>query len=224
MSEIKFREVKLLYERKSAKKPFLPSVGFKGLSRPPRRLLNEVVEDEEAKRESFSKDEEFIDAETGEPLQLTKAKWTAKEGRLSLNAKTILNMGTGQLDLNVRSAQKNTRPDYNTMTISTESTVHPLVAKFLNEGPQTAVLHQNWNPRTNEVDFEGSSLYESSSNGSLRSLQKKQALEMLISPTNNEKRDMITKYNAEYKPLIPYTIGNIGPPCSNLFSFLTRYQ
>lgn len=83
MSEIKFREVKLLYERKSAKKPFLPSVGFKGLSRPPRRLLNEVVEDEEAKRETFSKDEEFIDAETGEPLQLTKAKWTAKEGRLS---------------------------------------------------------------------------------------------------------------------------------------------
>jgi hypothetical protein len=44
----------------------------------------------------------MCDAETGEPISMSKARWNRKEGRLSLNTATILAMGTGRLDIKTR--------------------------------------------------------------------------------------------------------------------------
>jgi hypothetical protein len=145
-------EVFQLYERKSKQRPFLPSIGYNGLSKPPKPLAKEKVEEEELKREKFSKNQDFVDAETGESLELTKAKWTAKEGRLSLTAKTILNMGTGKLDLKLTSKE---RRDFSDKPLSIDSTQlsrkHSLVDRFIAEGPLTPMMHKNWDPLTNEI-------------------------------------------------------------------------
>ena len=45
---------------------------------------------------------QLIDAETNEPLELSRATWNVREGRINLNAKTILDMGTGKLDIKNR--------------------------------------------------------------------------------------------------------------------------
>ena len=45
---------------------------------------------------------QLIDAETNEPLELSRATWNVREGRINLNAKTILDMGTGRLDIKNR--------------------------------------------------------------------------------------------------------------------------
>jgi hypothetical protein len=44
----------------------------------------------------------IIDAETGNEIFITTAKWNAKEGAVSLNKSTILPMGTGRLDIKNR--------------------------------------------------------------------------------------------------------------------------
>ena len=45
---------------------------------------------------------QLIDAETNEPLEISRATWNVREGRINLNAKTILDMGTGRLDIKNR--------------------------------------------------------------------------------------------------------------------------
>ncbi|KAJ1406878.1 hypothetical protein B484DRAFT_456710 [Ochromonadaceae sp. CCMP2298] len=46
--------------------------------------------------------EDLVDAETGERINLSRARWNVTEGRLSLDTQTILMMGTGRLDVTHR--------------------------------------------------------------------------------------------------------------------------
>ncbi len=92
---------------KERRKDFRPSANFKGLEKSPRKLMSRDS-DLDKEREAELKylqpppKDMLIDAETGESLTVTKARWTTTEGRLSLNAKTIIDMGTGKLDVRSR--------------------------------------------------------------------------------------------------------------------------
>jgi hypothetical protein len=207
-----------LYRRKAKTRTFLPSASYKGLNRQPKLLTNEIVEDEDANREKFDKDQQFFDSETGEPLQLTKAKWTPTEGRLSLNANTILNMGTGMLDLkyssqgnrnSIASSQQNTLATTSTVT---NSSMHPIVQRFLKEGPLTPMMHENWNPLTDQVDslLQSETHSVASSQSSSSTLKKKSlASASLITASDNTMRELIAKYNAEVKSIVPDQLGRI---------------
>lgn len=48
----------------------------------------------------------IIDAETGEILEFSKAKWNVGEGRVNLSTSNILAMGTGKLDIKARAAEQ----------------------------------------------------------------------------------------------------------------------
>ena len=90
----------------------------------------------------------MIDAETGEPIRLTKAKWNGREGRVNLDYQSILTTGTGALSIKEDDKlMLSTRAKHNTQCDS-----HPLVSKFLEDGPLTPIFHTRWNPRTGKVD------------------------------------------------------------------------
>jgi hypothetical protein len=220
-----------LYRRKAKTRTFLPSASYKGLNRQPKLLTNEIVEDEDAKREKFDKDQEFFDSETGEPLQLTKAKWTPTEGRLSLNAKTILNMGTGMLDLkyssqgsrnSTTSSQQNTLA---TTSTATSSTMHPIVQRFLKEGPLTPMMHENWNPLTDQVDnlLQSETQSVASSQSSSSTLKKKSLISAasLITASDNTMRELIAKYNAEVKSIVPDQLGKRSLSLTSVYLVFT---
>lgn len=61
---------------------------------------------------------QLIDAETYEPLELSRATWNVREGRINLNAKTILDMGTGRLDIKNRVLNDNNVRYNNSSSIS----------------------------------------------------------------------------------------------------------
>lgn len=146
-----------MYARREKQKPFRPSASFRALET---NLLKfektePVDSDDDLRIKSRLVKQDFpnmIDAETGEPLQYTKAKWTPQEGRLSMNARTIIDMGTGKLDLKNRTARyQNHHVEIDANTIP-NGRRHPLIDQFLAEGPLTPMYHVNWDPLTNEVD------------------------------------------------------------------------
>jgi hypothetical protein len=104
----------------------------------------------------------MVDSETGEKLSFTKAKWTSKEGRLSLNARTILNMGTGRLDLRSLSHSNSVEPSGKSSGFDQPQNPvqHELVTEFLKNGPLTPYMHVRWNPRNNTIDYPGLDLLD----------------------------------------------------------------
>jgi len=68
---------------------------------PPKVLVQKEVE---YSLDAFK--DSMRDAETGEPIVLSKAGWNVREGRLNLNTETILAMGTGRLDIKNRIKEK----------------------------------------------------------------------------------------------------------------------
>ncbi|RYH12556.1 hypothetical protein EON65_37970 [archaeon] len=142
-----------MYVHKARQKPFVPSNGFKSLSkRPVTPLLNEALEEsEELPYNAFCQD--IFDQETGEKISFTKAKWTPKEGRLSLNAKIILDMGTGRLDIKSKSLDQSSSfcaieslQSYNSRFIPNNR-----VTEFMVKGPLTPHMHVDWDPRSNKI-------------------------------------------------------------------------
>lgn len=92
-----------MYVRKKKLHPFMPtSVGqgfasAEDLFAPKAGPVQAPPElDEQAFKDSIR------DAETGEAIGISKAGWNVVEGRLNLNTKTILAMGTGRLDIKTR--------------------------------------------------------------------------------------------------------------------------
>lgn len=145
-----------MYSFKEKQKPFLPSRNFQGLGREP--AISPIVHIK-PKPQKIPMIVEMKDAETGEIINYTRARWSSQEGRLELNAQTIVDMGTGRLDLKERNTNKNTARRYQKGHID-----HPLVSQFIDQGPLTPIMHKYWNPRTNEVD------YNLSDNNNLQSL------------------------------------------------------
>lgn len=83
----------------------------------------------------------------------TKAKWTPTEGRLSLNAKVILDMGTGRLDIKSKSLDQPSS-FYTTESLQSYNSrfiTNSRVAEFMAKGPLTAHMHVDWDPRTNKI-------------------------------------------------------------------------
>ena len=132
-----------------------------------------VAEDELAEEKAVRNlSEVYRDAETGEVINLTKAKWSSVEGRLNYNRQTIIDMGTGRLNLkrsmspttsmkdimtesmkcSVHSVPSNEEwmPSMETMSI-TNDRPHPLVKKFLEEGPINLRVHKLWSPKTDAL-------------------------------------------------------------------------
>lgn len=63
----------------------------------------------------------FVDAETGEPLKFSLARWNNREGRVNLDGRTIIEMGTGRLDISRRvqaNPSTSSIASYNSSTIS----------------------------------------------------------------------------------------------------------
>lgn len=141
-----------MYVRKEKKRDFLPARNHRCLEKSAIRNIEEVIpkrdDDEEVPDEMPTS---FLDAETGETISFTKAKWTAKEGRLSLNAKMILDMGTGKLDIKARPSQLSSSSSSPSLKASLRPSRHDLVTAFLNSGPLTPYMHVNWNPRRDAV-------------------------------------------------------------------------
>lgn len=110
--------------------------------------------------------DELVDAETGEPIKLSNARWNAVEGRLNLDAKTILAMGTGKLNISNKdngtklppipsSSSSPQRQQQQQYLMQSEENVrrHPLVTQYLLEGPMNARFHKYWNVREDQVDL-----------------------------------------------------------------------
>lgn len=152
-----------MYSRREKQKPFRPSASYKALDIPlttfqlPHEIDSE--EDNRVKRNSNIPDfGSMIDAETGEQLKYTNAKWSAKEGRLNLTARTILDMGTGKLDIKNRPfyssslhANENSSPTLSARSRENNQDRHPLVNQFLTVGPLSPMYHVHWNPLSNSV-------------------------------------------------------------------------
>jgi hypothetical protein len=98
-----------MFITKERRKEFRPSGGFHGLEQCPVQLQPREHELEEARQADVYKKysripakSSLVDAESGESLEITKARWSTTEGRLSLSAQTILDMGTGKLEIRNR--------------------------------------------------------------------------------------------------------------------------
>lgn len=145
-----------MYARREKQKPFRPSASYKALEIPLPLFQkpNDIDPDDDnrTKRQSAQPDfSAMVDAETGEPLNYTRAKWTAKEGRLSLTAKTILDMGTGKLDIRNRQSTAVSAQTHSEELIPSSGS-HPIVEQFLKDGPLSPMYHVNWNPLSNCVE------------------------------------------------------------------------
>lgn len=142
-----------MFVRKERRKPFRPSAGYKALIREnePKISLDALPIASHQLSPISNEFSSIIDAETGESLSLTKSRWTPKEGRLSLTARTIIDTGTGKLDIKQKqSMHKLAAVD----AVSTApSRMNSLVENFLLSGPLTPMYHTNWNKLTNEIDY-----------------------------------------------------------------------
>lgn len=146
-----------MYARREKQKPFRPSASFKALETTlPKFEKSEPVDpDEDLRVKARASKPDFVnmvDAETGEPLEYTKATWTPQEGRLSMTARIIIDMGTGKLDLKNRTTPKDCLAEINRDSSSSHVRRHPLIDEFLAKGPLTPMYHVNWDPLTNEID------------------------------------------------------------------------
>ncbi len=152
-----------MYSRREKQKPFRPSASYKALDIPLTKfqLPHEIDTEEDNRVKTKSNIPDFssmIDAETGEQLKYTNAKWSAKEGRLNLTARTILDMGTGKLDIKNRQlhstslhANANSSPLLSARSCNKNQDRHPLVNQFLTDGPLSPMYHVHWNPLSNSV-------------------------------------------------------------------------
>jgi hypothetical protein len=125
-----------MYEAPQKKKPYLPTSRIIN-SFPPIPCHHKIRENKDV-----VKIRDILDAETGEKLSPTLARWSAQEGRLNLDSHTIIAMGTGKLDIS--SIKKSSR-EYD------ESPKNSLVLEFLESGPLNIMFHNDWNPKTNTV-------------------------------------------------------------------------
>lgn len=192
-----------MYIRKERKKPFTPSASFQSLSKSLLSSPTTSVTDNLSANgsESTMIKEEIKDAETGESLSFTKAKWTAKEGRLSLNAKVILAMGTGKLDI-ITSSQSSDRSKTNkTHEQERCHTAHPLIQEFLTKGPLTPYMHKDWDPRRDRV--------RSSSNTNDDSV-----LDELLSDDDEENDDYPSRNRSTHRSLLPLPPPNVSSSSS----------
>lgn len=104
------------------------------------------------------------DAETGEVLTLTKSKWDAVEGRVNLDFRSIILMGTGAMS--IKNAANGTGLSRGMLFDTTEDDEDiegdedleeraddsPLFLKFMRDGPLNPMAHQRWNPKTGSAD------------------------------------------------------------------------
>jgi hypothetical protein len=87
-----------MYSRKKKLYPFLPTSVNQGFG----DVADLFPTKDELKMPELTLDsfkDSMVDAETGEAIVISKAGWNVREGRLNLNTKTILEMGTGRLDI-----------------------------------------------------------------------------------------------------------------------------
>lgn len=150
-----------MYARREKQKPFRPSASYNALDVPLEKFEKPVdvdpEDDHRVKKPADTPDfPMMVDAETGEPLKYTRAKWNAKEGRLSLTARTILDMGTGKLDIKNRTMNNfdNGTNNVSSNIVASTSNVkrNPIIEEFLNHGPLTPMYHIHWNSLTNTVE------------------------------------------------------------------------
>lgn len=104
------------------------------------------------------------DAETGEPLTFTKSKWDAVEGRVNLDYRSIILMGTGAMSIKSTANGTGLSREMLFDTTSDESAEdencdldinensNPLFVKFLRDGPLNKMSHQRYNVKTGEID------------------------------------------------------------------------
>ena len=112
-----------MYSRKKKLYPFLPTSVNQGFG----DVADLFPEKEEPKMPELTLDsfkDSMVDAETGEAIVLSKAGWNVREGRLNLNTKTILEMGTGRLD--IKNKVNNARNPDNSI-----ATLTPSVTKYI---------------------------------------------------------------------------------------------
>lgn len=139
-----------MFVLKERRKDFRPSSSYQSLSRPIEDEFSNKLKINNSRALDSNRTEKQLDvadAETGVPLQLTKAKWNPREGRLSLNARIILDMGTGKLDICKSPNRKAISP-------SRKERSNPIVKEFLEKGPLTPNMHIGWNPRSNTIDYD----------------------------------------------------------------------
>ena len=89
-----------LYKFKNKIKPFLPPSStheYEDVFEKPRTRPNNSL-----KKSERLVGKNIVDAETGEPIGLSKATWNVREGRLDLKTNVIIAMGTGRLDISQR--------------------------------------------------------------------------------------------------------------------------
>eukprot|EP01032_Pedospumella_encystans_P015915 gene15915-18178_t len=95
-----------MYVRKKKLQPFLPSSKSHDMASAADLFPPKVPAHKEVEYNLDAFKDSMRDAETGEPIVLSKAGWNVREGRLNLNTQTILAMGTGRLDIKNRIKEK----------------------------------------------------------------------------------------------------------------------
>ena len=135
-----------------------------------RQIMRSSGHQRSLRSDHIAEEIDVVDAETGELIALTTAKWNGIEGRLPLDQSTILSMGTGKLDMRNSSmldtaAQDN---DYyfnldddpelscseeeESRYASVHEIYHPLVLQFFKEGPLVIQNHRHWSSKTDKIE------------------------------------------------------------------------
>jgi hypothetical protein len=86
----------------------------------------------------------MFDAETGEPLKFTTSTWNGLEGKVNLSPKSILERGTGKIDV-LHASGISTKQNYR----ARES--NPLVSFLEESGPLNVRMHKDWDAKTDQV-------------------------------------------------------------------------
>lgn len=94
------------------------------------------------------------DSGTGEELKFTASKWSSREGRVNLDSKSIIAVGTGRLDIAHNLVCLNNE-DLSLHSSEFDSPTrrerHSLVQQFLKRGPLIPMFHRDWDPKTDSV-------------------------------------------------------------------------
>ena len=137
--------------------PFRPTSG-ENCGFTPSRLYSPIkldkikVEEVKVKVEPPDYDSDSIfDAETGESIAITSSVWTSTEGRLNIDMPSILGIATEAFNIKARLLESkiNSHESVQSSPILEErNNRHPLVEKFLKEGPLTPIHHKLWTPKS----------------------------------------------------------------------------
>jgi len=90
---------------------------------------------------------DIVDAESGENLSLTFARWNCREGRVNMDSKSIIATGTGKLDISSKAENNNMQSS----SILSQISDNILVRRFKENGPLNIMYHVNWDPKTNKL-------------------------------------------------------------------------